>query len=250
MNIGWRWCTWMTLLLLFNVMSISISVSPSVVDHGNKISDSYIYGLCNANKYISGSEYERNLKKLLKSLVNGAAPSGGLATHTYGGVQGLVQCRPDISRHECQSCSAAASERAFQGCPNAISARVQFEFCFIRYENYTFASVLDTSVAYSLESSKSNSNIHGFNHTLANLMATLARKAPLHVNRFATGAQVVKHSSVTVYGLQMCLTTLAAPDCRACLRQAIGLLNKCCSSEMGAQIYLGSCSVRFEIYPF
>lgn len=240
----------MTLLLLFNVISISISVSPSVVDHGAQISDSYIYGLCNANKYSSGSGYERNLKRLLKSLVNGAAPRGGLATRTYGGVQGLVQCRPDVSRHECQSCVAAASERAFQGCPNAISARVQFEFCFIRYENYTFASVLDTSVAYSLESAKSNSNIHGFNHTLANLMATLARKAPLHVNRFANGAQVVKHSSVTVYGLQMCSTTLAAPDCRACLIQAIGLLNKCCSSQMGAQIYLGSCSVRFEIYPF
>eukprot|EP00253_Pinus_taeda_P028084 PITA_28084 len=198
----------------------------------------------------SGSEHERNLKRLLKSLVNGTAPRGGLATHTYVGVQGLVQCRPDVSHHECPRCSAAASERAFQGCPNAISARVQFDFCFIRYENYTFASVLDTRIAYSLESAKSNSDIHGFNHTLANLMATLARKAPLHVNRFATGARVAKHSSVTVYRLQMCFTTLAAPDCRACLRQAIGLLNKCYSSQMGAQIYLGNFSVQFEIYPF
>ena len=242
-SVGCRLC-WMALLLIglqCNVLSIS------AVDGQ---SDPFIYGLCNVNKYTNGSEYESNVNMVLQSLVKAtAAPNGGLATYDYGGVYGLVQCRPDVSHPDCQSCSAAASQLAYQDCPNAIGARIQLGFCFIRYENYSFASNLDTKVSYALENVKSSHDIQAFNHTLANLMETLAGEAPLNVNRFATGAWVV-NSSVTVYGLEMFLTTLAAPDCGMCLREAIRAMDECCSSQIGAQLYLGSCSVRFEINPF
>lgn len=241
-SIGWRWY-WMALLLFAlqrNVLSIS------AVDGQ---SDPFIYGLCNVNKYSNGSEYESNVNMVLQSLVKTAAHNGGLATYTYGGVYGLLQCRPDVSHHDCQSCSAAASQLAYQDCPNAIGARVQLELCFIRYENYTFASDLDTKVSYALENVKSSHDIQAFNYTLANLVETLAGEAPLNVNRFATGAWVV-NSSVTVYGREMCLRTLTAPDCGVCLREAIRAMDECCSSQIGAQLYLGSCSVHFEIYPF
>lgn len=212
-------------------------------------SDPFIYGLCNVNKYSNGSEYESNVNVVLQSLVKAAAPNGGLATYTYRGVYGLLQCKPDVSHHDCQSCSAAASQLAYQDCPNAIGARIQLELCFIRYENYSFASDLDTKVSYSLENVKSSHDIQAFNYTLANLMETLAGEAPLNVNRFATGAWVV-NSSVTVYGREMCLRTLTAPDCGVCLREAIKAMDECCSSQIGVQLYLGSCSVHFEIYPF
>jgi hypothetical protein len=231
-------------LLLFGLQRNVITISAM-----DGQSDPFTYGLCNVNKYSNGSEYERNVNRVLQYLVNAATPTGGLATYTYGGVYGLLQCRPDVSHHDCQICSAAASQMAYQECPNAIGARIQLEFCFIRYENYSFVSALDTKVAYALENVKSNHDIQAFNHTLGNLMETLAGEAPLNVNKFATGAWVV-NSSVTVYGLEMCLRTLSAPDCGVCLREAIGAMNDCCSSQIGAQLYLVSCSVRFEIYPF
>lgn len=231
-------------LLLFALQRNVLSIS--AVDGQ---SDPFIYGLCNVNKYSNGSEYESNVNMVLQSLVKTAAHNGGLATYTYGGVYGLLQCRPDVSHHDCQSCSVAASQLAYQDCPNAIGARVQLELCFIRYENYTFASDLDTKVSYALENVKSSHDIQAFNYTLANLMETLAGEAPLNVNRFATGAWVV-NSSVTVYGREMCLRTLTAPDCGVCLREAIRAMDECCSSQIGAQLYLGSCSVHFEIYPF
>lgn len=241
-SIGWRWC-WIA-LLLFGLQRNILSIS--AVDGQ---SDPFIYGLCNVNKYSNGSEYESNVNMVLQSLVKAAAPNGGLATYTYGGVYGLLQCRPDVSHHDCQSCSAAASQLAYQDCPNAIGARVQLELCFIRYENYSFASDLDTKVSYALENVKSSHDIQAFNYTLANLVETLAGEAPLNVNRFATGAWLV-NSSVTVYGREMCLRTLTAPDCGVCLREAIRAMDECCSSQIGAQLYLGSCSVHFEIYPF
>jgi hypothetical protein len=233
----------MGLLLLglpFNLISISTADAQS---------DPFIYGLCNVNKYSNGSIYESNVNRVMQYLVNAAAPTAGLATYTYGGVYGLLQCRPDVSPHDCETCSAAASQMTYQDCPNAIGARIQLESCFIRYENYSFASVLDTTVAYALENVKSNHDIKAFQHTLGNLMETLAGEAPLNVARFATGSWVV-NSSVTVYGLEMCSRTLAAPDCGVCLRKAIGAMNGCCSSRIGAQLYLASCTVRYEIYPF
>jgi len=235
----------MALLLLgllqqFNVISIT-----SV--HGK--SDPFIYGLCNVNKYINGSDYESNVNTVLKYLVNAAAPRGGFATYSYGQVNGLLQCRGDVSQEDCQKCSAAASQMAYEDCPNAIGARIQLEFCFIRYENYTFASVLDSVIITTLFNVNSNGDIKGFNHTLGTVVKTLAGKAPLNVKRFATGSRVV-NSSVTIYGLEMCSRSLAGPDCGVCLGKAITALNECCSSQVGAQVYLGSCNVRFETYPF
>ncbi len=190
------------------------------------------------------------MKTVLQYLI-APAPTGGFAsTYSSGGVYGLLQCRPDVSHHDCQTFSATATQMAYHNCPNALGARIQLDFRFIRYENYSFASVLDTNVAYALENVQSNHDIQDFNHTLGNLMETLAGQAPLNVNTlFATGSWVV-NSSVAIYGLEMCFTTLPPPDCALCLRQAIAAMNGCCSSQIGAQLYLGSCGLRFEIYPF
>lgn len=212
-------------------------------------SDPFVYGLCNVEKYSNGTAYESNVNAVLKYLVNTAAPRGGFVTYSYGQVNGLLQCRGDVSQQDCQKCSAAASKMAYQDCPNAIGARIQLDFCFIRYENYSFASVLDTNIAAALVNVKNNGDIEGFNHTLGKLMKPLASRAPLKKNRFATGSSMV-NSSVAIYGLETCFKSLAGPDCGVCLREAITAMNACCSSQVGAQVYLGSCSVRFEIYPF
>lgn len=241
--IRWPWC-WIALLLL-GLQQLDV-ISISAVDGQ---SDLFIYGLCNVNKYSNGSEYEGDVNAVVKYLVNAAARSGGFATYSYGEVNGLLQCRGDVSEEECQKCSAAASKMVYEDCPNAIGARIQLEFCFIRYEKYSFASVLDTNVIYGLENVQSNSDIEGFNKTLGNLVETLASKAPINVKRFATGSSVV-NSSVTIYGLEMCLTSVAAPECGVCLNKAIAAMNRCCSSQVGAQVFLGSCTLRFEIYPF
>ena len=119
----------MGLLFLIGLPFNLISISP--VDGQ---SDPFTYGLCNVNKYSNGSIYESNVNRVLQYLVNGAAsPTGRLETiYTYGGVYGLLQCRPDVSPHNCQTCSAAASQMAYEDCPNAIGARIQLDLCFIR----------------------------------------------------------------------------------------------------------------------
>lgn len=240
-----KWWCCIAVLLLFGLLHLN--VMPVTAVDGK--SDPFIYNLCNVNKYANGTHYESNVKTVLKHLVNAAAPRGGFATYSHGEVNGLLQCRGDVSEQDCRNCSAAASEMAFQDCPNAIGARIQLEFCFIRYEKYSFATQLDTSDVYGLENVNSNGDVRGFNHSLGALMKTLAGKAPMNVKRFATGSLVV-NSSVTIYGLEMCFRSVAESDCGVCLREAIRDMNECCSSQVGAQVYLGSCTVRFETYLF
>lgn len=232
-------------MALFGLLHLNVMAVTAV----DGKSDPFIYKLCNVNKYANGSDYDINVKTVLKYVVNAAAPRGGFATYSYGQVNGLLQCRGDVSEHDCQKCSAAALEMAYQDCPNAIGARIQLEFCFIRYEKYSFATELDTSDVYGLENVNTNGDVKGFNHTLGALMKTLRDEAPFNVKRFATGSRVVS-SSVTIYGLEMCFRSVAGPDCGVCLREAIRDMNECCSARVGAQVYLGSCTVRFETYPF
>lgn len=248
--IRWQWFS-ITLVLLglqqFDLISISAVEGQS--------DDPFIYGLCNVNKYSNGSQYESDVSTVLQYLVISAAPAGGFTTYSYGGVHGLLQCRGDVSQQECQNCSVTASQLAYQYCPNAIGARIQLDFCFIRYENYTFASVLDTTVASSVVNVKNSTDIQGFNETLGGLVEVLARAAPLRIlaeeNAFAIGSAVVIYNhSVIIYGFESCFTSLSVTDCHACLEEAIAAMNQCCSSQVGARLYLGSCSLRYEIYRF
>lgn len=232
-------------LLLLGLQQLHLISISSVYGKHNP----FIYSLCNVKNYRNGSEYESNVNGVLKHLVNDAAHSGGFATYSHGQVKGLLQCRGDVSENECQKCSTKASQMAYENCPNAIGARIELEFCFIRYENYNFDSVLDTDVIYTLQNVNSNSDIHGFNKTLENLVESMAAKAPSNVKRFATKSSEV-HSSVTIYGLEMCWRSLEGRDCAVCLRKAIAAMNQCCSSQVGAQVFLASCTIRFEIYPF
>lgn len=144
---------WSLNLMLLSLLFLQLNaISISTVDG---ISDPFIYNLYNVNKYSNGSDYENNVNIVLKYLVNVAAPSGSFAVYSYGQVNGILQCRGDVSQQDCQNCFVAVSQMVYKDCPNAIGARIQLEFFFIYYENYTFASVLDTNDIYGLENVKS-----------------------------------------------------------------------------------------------
>eukprot|EP01018_Ginkgo_biloba_P035572 Gb_12662 [translate_table: standard] len=237
----WKWSS---VSLFFGLLLWSNSAVGS--------SDNLIYALCNVNKYENGTEYERNINTVLQYLVNGAANNGGFSTYSYGKdsdkINGLLQCRGDVSGMDCYKCSVEASKMIHGECPNAVGARVQLEHCFLRYEHYSFASQLDTDVIYALVNVKSSNDSAAFNKTLVSLVNHLSTEAPAKYG-FATGS-AVESSSEKIYGLEMCWKSLSEEDCSKCLSEGISAMFKCCSGRVGAQVYLGTCTVRYEIYPF
>ncbi|GLJ38392.1 hypothetical protein SUGI_0781760 [Cryptomeria japonica] len=234
------------LLYLAALLIFSVVMVQSSEDGGE------IYTACNVEKYSNGSQFNTNLEALLKTLTEKAAYAGFGASvygqETPNEVSGRLQCRGDLSPADCQACSVEAVNVVQRDCPNAIGARVQLEHCFLRYENYTFLSALDTNRWYDLVNVNNNTDIY-FNAAIRNLLADLSSRAPASPIKFALGSSVLS-SSLSIYGMEMCWRDMSKGDCASCLSKGYEEVLSISSQRMGAQVFMGSCTLRYEIYPF
>lgn len=227
--------------LLFSAVTVESS------DDGGEI-----YAACNVAKYSNDSQFDSNLQELLKTLTEKAAYAGfGASVYGQEGpnqLSGRLQCRGDLSPADCQACSAQAVKVIHRDCPNAIGARVQLDHCFLRYENYSFLSELDTNLWYNLFNVNENMDTH-FNAAVSDLLADLSSRVPASPIKFGMGSSVVS-SNVTIYGMEMCWRDMSTKDCAACLSKGYEQLFSLSSQRVGAQVFMGSCTLGYEIYPF
>eukprot|EP00253_Pinus_taeda_P024153 PITA_24153 len=208
----------------------------------------------NASTYADGSTFSSNLNTLMGDLVKDT-PHTGFNTSFYGKspnrIYGLLQCTGNISLEDCSICSQQAYDNVLQLCGNDVGGRVWLDSCFLRYENFSFFSEVDTNGTYLANTNKmSTSNLYDFRTTTSNLLFNLSNEAYNFANKgFAQGSATYSVNS-TVYGLVQCWRDLSLNNCRSCLLLATNKLHGCCSLNEGAQALLGSCRVRYEIYPF
>jgi len=183
------------------------------------------------------------------------ASQTGFCTSSYGEspniIYGLLQCSEDISRQDCSSCSRDALHALMQLCGNTTGGHLWLDNCFLRSDNSSFFSTLDTNGPY-LEkvADISTSDVNSFTNATVNLLSNLSSKVYVHAEkRFAEGSAA--YSSLgTVYGQVQCRRDVSNKDCRSCLQYAMDNLYGCCYMKQGARAMLGSCTVRYEIYPF
>jgi hypothetical protein len=195
-----------------------------------------------------------NLVILMNDLVMNASQTG-FCTSSYGEnpniIYGLLQCSEDISRQDCSSCSRDALHALMQLCGNTTGGHLWLDNCFLRSDNSSFFSTLDTNGPY-LEkvADISTSDVNSFTNATVNLLSNLSSKVYVHAEkRFAEGSAA--YSSLgTVYGQVQCRRDVSNKDCRSCLQYAMDNLYGCCYMKQGARAMLGSCTVRYEIYPF
>jgi len=242
--------SWKQATMLFYLIGLLfISSFPSV------ISDLRSYKCNNASTYTDGSTFSSNLDRVMGDLVKNAAQTG-FKTSFYGQspnrIYGLLQCiGNNISQKDCSICSRQASDTVRQLCGNDIGGQEWRDNCFLRYENYSFFSKLDTNGTF-LQNDKDivARNLSNFRTTTLNFLSYLSEQAYDPANKgFAEGS--TGYPSVgTIYGLVQCRRDISIKDCRSCLQSARNKVYDCCSMKQGAQGMLGSCTVRYEIYPF
>eukprot|EP00253_Pinus_taeda_P002855 PITA_02855 len=242
---SWKQATVVFYLITF----LFITGFPSVISEMR-------YFICtNGSSYAGGSTFSSNLNRVMSDLVKNA-PQTGFSISFYGQspnrIYGLLQCiGNNVSRKDCSNCAQQASNSVRQLCVNDIGGQEWQERCFLRYQNYSFFSKLDTHGDY-LENAKLivTNNLIDFKITTSNLLSNLSDQAYHPANKgFAQGS--TGYPSVgTIYGLVQCLRDLSIKDCRSCLESARNKIRGCCSMKQGAQALLGSCTVRYEIYPF
>lgn len=163
-------------------------------------------------------------------------------------IYGLAQCYQDLSHIDCLLCYAASRTR-LPRCLPSIAARIYFDGCFLRYDNYSFYKestdpLLDTvncSSNYVLDDDSASSTLE-FVKDVGILIDNVTRIA---IENGGFGVAEVKG----VFGLAQCWKTLGIEACRACLKKAALGVSKCAPKREGRGLNVG-CYLRYSTLKF
>ncbi|KAF3777359.1 putative L-type lectin-domain containing receptor kinase II-2 [Nymphaea thermarum] len=201
-----------------------------------------------------GSPFHRNLMALLSYLIV-HAPTSGFYNDSVGldssQVYGQVLCRGDVPDDVCWECTAQASTKIQELCPNSRRAIVWLDRCQLRYSDENFAGMMDVYNRACQPAAENASNPTSFDQNLGILISNLTSLATQSsVNRlFATGVSVLAESQ-RIYALVQCMRDISADQCRWCLQNASSDIVRCSNGKQGGRILRGSCSLAFGVHPF
>nr|XP_043607488.1 plasmodesmata-located protein 6-like [Erigeron canadensis] len=202
----------------------------------------FIYGGCSQLKFTPGSPYDLNVNALFTSLVNGASvsiynnvkisPSGSSQSNV---VYGLFQCEGDLSNSICRDCVANSISQLKTICPEATGGVIQFEGCFVKYDNTSFFGVEDKT-----EVLKRCGPSIGYNSDALN-----RRDGELAYLTTTNGQYFRRGGSGSVQGVAQCVQDLSASECQDCLLEASGRLRSECETSTWGDMFLGKCYIRY-----
>ncbi|KAJ7948194.1 Cysteine-rich repeat secretory protein [Quillaja saponaria] len=204
--------------------------------------------------YIARSPYASNLNELFHFLSTSLVPPTGFGKGSVGQgqsqVNGLALCQGDVSTANCKSCVTEASKELHRHCPNRKGAIIWFDYCLVKYSNVNFFGNIDKANKFHLFNVKGVSNPVAFNKKVNELLSILSNVASGSTRKLYATGELKIGVSTTLYGLAQCIRDISRVECNRCLDIAISELPKCCSGKRGARTVGGSCSVRYELYPF
>lgn len=201
------------------------------------------YGCGNHSEYRNGSDFQRNLNKVMKRLVK-SAYSSGQKTSSVGDegssstVYGLVQCSPNLEHYECHRCASMAQTRLLQIC-NGTSGDIRLNGCRLSYgvNPVDFASVVSSECQ-----NRKYRNGSPFHQNLNKLLESLVGDA--HLREFS-GKGVEGKGNNTVQGAIQCQGDLEPKACKQCALTAKAKLVEGCHRTSGF-IQLGGCNLSYN----
>uniref|UniRef100_A0ACD5ZL70 Uncharacterized protein n=1 Tax=Avena sativa TaxID=4498 RepID=A0ACD5ZL70_AVESA len=207
----------------------------------------FVYAGCSPSKYERDTAFETNLKSLLTSIASTASSGATYNSFTAGdgnaaeasqraAAYGLYQCRGDLSPGDCVACVRETVARLGSLCAHSYAASLQVDGCYVRYDASDFVGRADNTVAYRRCSS-------GTSEDAAFLRSRDGVLRQLQAQQAATGYKLT--ASGTVEGVAQCLGDIRAPDCAACLAEAVVQVKGACGSALAADVYLEQCYVKY-----
>lgn len=158
----------------------------------------------------------------------------------------MSQCYGDLSHSDCLQCYAA-SRTLLPRCLPAVSGRIYFDGCFMRYDNYSFFKESVDSVRDKVNCTSAVGEDAGgvdfeFRRNVGQLMRNVTAKA------VKNGGYAVWEGK-GVFGLAQCWGTVSKEGCRACLSKARKEVRGCLPGREGRALYSG-CYLRFSTTKF
>ncbi|KAG9454224.1 hypothetical protein H6P81_007128 [Aristolochia fimbriata] len=210
----------------------------------------------NSDNYTSGSQYETNLKILLTSLTLNAIRNIDTYYNTIVGrgsdqIYGYAQCMSAATAGDCSVCLDNSLTDMNQLCPKKKRATVRYYSCIIRYSDQNFFSKSVDTIVVNFVNTANATEPALFNRQLSSLMKNLSEEGARNASRLAWGrTSYTDFPRADLYGVAQCTRYLPPNAWSDCLSQTVSHIPTCCDSKIGAQIYLPTCSIRYEIRPF
>ncbi|KAK6143970.1 hypothetical protein DH2020_020790 [Rehmannia glutinosa] len=192
----------LTLPILFSTLAISS-------DYTN-----FIFKGCADQNFQDPNNFHRQiLKHLVDTLVAQSSAAKFYNTTSESAINGLFQCRGDLSSDDCESCVRKASSMAQKLCGKAVAARVHLNGCYLRYEISGFRQVGGTELLYRICGSTRPGGA-GFGDRLYSALGEIVKGVGTGSGFYAGGYQ-------SVYVLGQCEGDLSGGDCVNCVKNAV-----------------------------
>ncbi|KAL2500071.1 Cysteine-rich receptor-like protein kinase 42 [Abeliophyllum distichum] len=191
------------------------------------------------------SQFNENYSKVIASMQKSMRENKfaiGEEGKTPNRVYVLAQCMEDLSKDDCEICFDSIKTQ-IPGCFPHRSARVYYDGCFLRVENYSFFQE-SSSQDYDITRCSDAQNVqdNNFDLLVKQLITELKTEAP--ENRGYAEGQVTFYV-LTVYGMANCWRTLDKMLCANCLANASNEILRCLPSLEARALHAG-CYLRYS----
>ncbi|KAM0945874.1 putative Gnk2-like domain-containing protein [Dioscorea sansibarensis] len=207
---------------------------------------------CSSNNFPSNGA-SQGFVSLLSSLTKIAPAMAGfyhtIVREERNTLYGLALCRGDLQnkKEDCRSCLNDASRSIVEDCPDKAQAIEWYEKCFVRYSsNQRFFGMLDSVDRTLCGVEQVSPDADSATEKLARSLINDAVK-----NRMLLRAgKVVISSSLSSYVLVQCSRDLNKGRCTQCLHRGMDKVSSECKLTNGWRYLSGSCTLRYETFPF
>ncbi|KAG6606349.1 Plasmodesmata-located protein 2, partial [Cucurbita argyrosperma subsp. sororia] len=207
---------------------------------------SLVFKGCSPQKFQDPSGiYAQNLKSLFSTLISQSSQKAFFSTSSGDGgnaIQGLFQCRGDLSIPQCNDCVSKIPAMVDKLCGQAVAARVQLIGCYLHYEVAGFRQVSGMELLFKICGSIQavGSGFEERRNTAFEMVETGVKNS---------GALFYTGSYRSLYVLGQCQGDLSGGDCSDCVKTASERANSECGYAISGQIYLNKCYVSYSYYP-
>ncbi|XP_010466459.1 PREDICTED: cysteine-rich repeat secretory protein 18-like [Camelina sativa] len=230
------------------------------------MTNAYLHHKClvSQGKYKPGSLHDINYNKIIKSLSNDTyAFRTGYSMTALGEQSDLAsvtfQCRGDSYGNKCRSCFATAQSELRKKCPRDKGAIIWYDQCFVEFSSFDTTGQINYDDGFCMTSAK---NVSGdrisFEKTFLVLVGEMTQVAVTKKQKiiknydkpamYAAGEK--RLGKKKLYVMVQCMVDLNEKGCRECLSHMVVHYQDCYRDKQGARVFGGSCSFRFELYPF
>ncbi|GFQ00664.1 cysteine-rich repeat secretory protein 38 [Phtheirospermum japonicum] len=247
----------------YNFIPSSILISSLLIQTAfSSIQDSKLSHSCTDTPKRNPT-FNTNLNQVLTNLTHSAPPNYGFSTaYASSGkytdcVFGLALCRRDVPKDNCTACLSNAKDNITRDCPTSRRAAIWYDYCFLKFADYSFYGQIDTLNTYTMKSDENAPHPQKFYNKAIGLLRRLSNQTGDAEGMFAKGH--VSFGNLAIYTMAQCTRDISKDDCRTCLGSAvdklpgISIINKTGEVEtipLGGRSFTGSCFVRYEIKPF